>query len=111
MRNIFLFILLEYFLYNIIKLYLIENEAIKILLLCGIFVIIRIALFSIILFCSYLLFKVDLKNVFIFCSLIFPFLLITIGFFKNTLDVNLFYIDLLPFFITWVLFLILQFKW
>ncbi|MDY0088942.1 MAG: hypothetical protein RBR78_01100 [Flavobacteriaceae bacterium] len=110
MRNIFLFILLDYFLYNIIKLCLIEIEISKILFLSAIFGLMRFALLSGILFISYLLFKADLKKVIIYCSLIFPFFLIILGGVKNTLDINFFYNDFLPFIITWVVFLILLFR-
>lgn len=110
MRSIVLFILLDYALYIIIKLNLIELEVNKILFLSGILGLVRVVVLSLILFGCYLIFRIELKNILVFCSLLFPLYILLTGFMKNVIDTNLFYNDFLPFITTWLLFTILQYK-
>lgn len=105
MKRIYSFVLVEYLIYNLIKLYL-SNFELKTLFLSGIFGIMRATILFVILFVAYQFYSV--KKTFVLYSLVFPLLIVAIASIKGTLNLHTFYNDIIPFFITWFLFILLN---
>lgn len=107
LKKIYLFVLVEYLIYNLTKLYL-SNFELKTLFLSGILGILRATILFSILYVSNQFYGI--KKALALYSLIFPLMIITIAVIKNSLNSHTFFNDIAPFLITWFLFISFNFN-